>query len=192
MTTKLDALLSSLNSNTTITETFNRANLAIDTFIWGKIQITDWDEFISCMARFHYHVQDYVLRLRQKMPLSEVYEWPRCARVLRNIYGPNGEKAGFELARTGNEGGLNAVLRAIAMHMAEQYSKTEISARVIAYWNSLSVAEQLAAPSEYITKYSKYLPSEMTESSAARIRANFPKLLEHHPHMIHDLNRAVR
>ncbi|MFC1762899.1 hypothetical protein ACFL6U_12580 [Planctomycetota bacterium] len=192
MHTKLEALILSLNVDKTITETFNRANHAINTFTWDKVQITDWDEYRLCMARFHYHVQNCVLRLGQRLTFSVEMEWDNCVNTLLGVYGPSGPKVGFERTRTGNEGGLNAVLRAIAMHMAEQYSGNEVSARVFNYWNQLTVEEQLAAPTEYLGKYGQYLPSELTESGAIRVRANFPKFLSEHPHLIQKLRQTVR
>jgi len=57
---------------------------------------------------------------------------------------------------------------------------------------ALSVEEQLAASTEYLQKYGHLLPSELTEGSAARIRANLPKVLEEHPHLIQRLRQVGR
>ena len=58
------------------------------------------------------------------------------------MYGANGEKTAFEMARTGNESGLYGVLKAVAMQVAEDCSKKEISAKAITYWKSLSIDQQ--------------------------------------------------
>lgn len=192
MQTELDRLLSSISPERVIVETFNRANEAINTFHPKSALIENWDEFRYCMAEFLRHVDNYSLRLRRPIDTSSDYYWSLCVRVLLKVYGSSGEKAAFEMARTGNDGGLNALLRSVAMHVAEGYIKMEIQARVSAYLEGLTVDQQLQASSEYLAKHGHLLPSEMTESSAARIHAEFRKVLEKHPWLllkIHDVGR---
>jgi hypothetical protein len=184
MQTKLDRLLAFISPQKTIVETYNRANEAINTFHAGTAQIKNWDQFRYCLAEFLRHVDFCTLRLRRPVDVSSEYYWGHCINVLHGIYGPSGEKTAFEMARTGNEGGLYSVLRAMAMHRAEEYIRNEISAKVIAYLDSLSVDEQLDACSEYITKYGYLIPSEITEGNAIRIQANFRKVLEKHPRLL--------
>jgi len=90
----------------------------------------------------------------------------------------------------GNEGGLYAALKAVAMRMAEDYAQNWISSQVSTYLENLSTDEKLDASTEYIAKFSHLLPSELTEKSAARIRANLPKFLEKHPHLIKQTRRV--
>lgn len=184
MQTKLDQLLDSISPEKTIVETYNRANEAINTFHVSSARIEKWDNFRYCMAQFLQHVEFCILRLRGPIDASRDYHWSRCAQTLLGVHGPSGEKAAFEMARTGNEGGLYSVLKAVAMHIADGYSQNEISARVITYLDSLSVDEQLDACSEYISKYGYLLPSEITEANAIRIRANFRRVLEKHPRLL--------
>jgi hypothetical protein len=96
------------------------------------------------------------------------------------------------MARTGAEGGLFSVLKAIALRMAEEYTENEIHARVSDYWNRLTPDEQLAAGDEYLEKYGHLLPDEMTEGSAARIRVNLPKVLIQHPKTLQKTRRLGR
>ena len=192
MQTKLDRLLEFIRPERTMVETFNRANEAVNTFRIDTARIEKWDQFRYCMGEFLRHLDSCVLRLRKPVDVSTDYYWSKCQQVLCRVYRSNGEKAAFEMARTGNEKGLYGVLKAVAMHMAEKYSKNDISAKVDAYLRSLSVDEQFEACSEYIAKYGHLLPSEITESSAGRIRANFHKVLEEHPGLIQRIHSAVR
>ena len=87
------------------------------------------------------------------------------------------------------------MLRSIATHVVERYAKMEIQTRVDAYLKDLTVDQQLAASSEYLAKHGHLLPSEMTEKSAARIHANFAKVLEKHPWLllkIHEVGRSQK
>ena len=191
MQTELDKLLASIGPET-IVKTFNRANEAINTFHLKTALIENWDEFRGSMAEFMRHLERHSLRLRGPIDISSDYYWSQCARVLLKVYGPSGEKAAFEMARTGTEGGLNAVLRAVAMNVGEGYAKIEIQARVDAYLKDLTVEQQLAASCDYLAKHGHLLPSEMTEASAARIHANFGKVLAKHPWLLLKLNEVGR
>jgi hypothetical protein len=184
MLTKLDRMLVSISPEKTIVETYNRANEAINTFHTNTAQIAKWDQFKYRMAKFLGHIDFCVLRLRRPVDVSWEYYWGHCITVLHRIYGPSGEKTAFEMARTGNEGGLYSVLKAMAMNRAEEYIQNEISAKVIAYLDTLSADEQLDACSEYVAKYGHLLPSEITEGNALRMRANFRKVLEKHPRLL--------
>jgi hypothetical protein len=192
MQTELDKLLCSISPEKVIVATFNRANEAINTFHQKAALIENWDEFRCCMEEFMRHVERHSLRLRRPVDISSDYYWSQCARVLLKVYGPSGEKAAFEIVRTGNDGGLNSVLRSVAMHVAEGYAKTEIQARVDAYLKALTVDQQLAASCEYLAKHGHLLPSEITEKSAARIHANFGKVLANHPWLVMRLHEVGR
>ena len=192
MQTELDKLLDSISPEKVIVATFNRANEAINTFHPRSALIENWDEFRYCMAEFLRHVDNYSLLLRRPVDVSSDYYWSLCVRVLLKVYGSSGEKAAFEMARTGNDGGLIAVLRSVSMHVSEGYAKMEIQSRVDAYLKDLTVDQQLTASSEYLAKHGHLLPSEMTEKSAARIHANFGKVLEKHPWLILKIHEVGR
>jgi len=190
---KLDRLLDSIHPSRTIEELGRRADDAINAFAGGSSQITDWNEFRSFVVRFHRHLEGRLLGVRGEMPAgSEAFNRGRCGQVLTHAYGPSGEKAAFELARTGNEGGLYGVLKKIAEILAEQYARNEVEARVLHYWNGLSVDEKLAAGNEYLDKYGHLLPSELTEGSGARVRADLPKALQEHPRLMQRLGQVGR
>jgi len=84
------------------------------------------------------------------------------------------------------------VLAANAMRIAEDMSETEIAARVNAFWQAHSADEVLDAAQQYLARYGHLLPSELTEGSAARIRANFVRVLENHPKLVQRLRRVGR
>jgi len=192
MQTELDRLLAGISPEKTIVKTFNRANEAINTFHPKSALIENWDEFRCCMEEFMRHVERHSLRFHGSVDISSDYYWSQCVRVLLKVYGSSGEKAAFEMVRTGNDGGLNSVIRSVAMHAAEGYIKMEIQAKVNAYLNSLSNDQQLAASCEYLTKHGHLLPSEMTEASAARIHAEFRKVLEKHSWLLLKLHEVGR
>jgi hypothetical protein len=193
MMTELDKLLASISPEKTIVETFNRANHAINTFPVNRGQITDWDEFTDFMAEFTRHLDFHILRLRRPVAVSSDEYWQRFALpALYGVYGPSGSKSAFECARTGCGEGLYGVLIAVAMHIAEDYAKREIAARVGTYLQGLSAQQQLDACSEYLSKYGSLLPPEMTEASAARIREGFQKVLERHPWLLKKTHEVGR
>jgi len=195
MTTKLERLLESIHPDRTIDEVSRRVDRAVNSFQAGFSRITDWKEFEKCIARFMVHLQNHVLRLCKPRQLTEEhmdFDIHQGFLVLHKLFGQNGEKAAFEMVRTGNEGGLYGVLRKIARGTVDKYAGNEIAARIGDYWNNLSTEEKLDAPNEYLKKYGHLLPSELTEGSAGRIRAFFPKVLEEHPKIIKGLRRVGR
>ncbi len=112
--------------------------------------------------------------------------------ILMKVYGRSGEKAAFEMARTGNEGGLYGILKAVAMRIADDLSTNEITARVNAWWQAHSTEEVLEASRKYLDRYGHLLPSEMMDASAARIVANFPEVLKNHPKFVQRLRHVGR
>lgn len=192
MPTKLDRLLDSISPEKTMENIYNRANEAINSFRLKKAQIEQWHEFRRCMAEFNRHLEERILKLRKPIDVSIDWYWGHSIRPLLKIYGLNGEKAAFEMARTGNEGGMYAVLKAFAMQRAEEYSQNEIAAKVLFFWNDLSVDEQFKTMDEYLQKYGHLFPSELTEGSAVRLRGSFWKVLQKHPIMAQNLRRTGR
>ena len=192
MATKLEKLLSFIDPDITLEKIFNRADKAINTFNLRTAKIDKWDQFSECVSGFSKHLDFHILNLQEKPDISASYYWPKGAHTLIKIYGINGEKVAFEMARTGNEGGLYKVLKAMAMRVAEDYAQNEIFAQISAYWRSLSVDEKFDASTEYIAKFGHLLPSELTEGSSARIRANFTNFLEKHPYLIQQIRRVGR
>lgn len=189
MATKLDELLISIDPRRTIEQTMAHADEALSSFP-GPARIEHWDIFQECIASFLCHAETVILRLREPMHGHPEHYWSRGINHLHKMYGPNGEKAAFEMVRTGNEGGLYGVLKALAMEAAKDYDKNEILGRINEYWNNLSTDEKLDAPLEYLDKFGHLLPSELTEESAGRIRANFPIVLGQHPDLIRSLLRV--
>lgn len=192
MQTKLDRLLESIDPERTLEENDRRVDEALNGFQSPAAVITNWDRFRDCLIRFLCHVESTVLKIPPPKQVDIDFEWGRCFRILQKDYGPNGEKAAFETARTGNEGGLYRVLKTFARRMAYEYSENEINAKVLFYWKTLSVEEQLEAPSEYLRKYGHLLPPELTEGSAARVKVEFPEVLKKHPQLVRRLRKVGR
>lgn len=192
MQTKLDNLLESIDPVRTLDQVSARVDEAINSFQLESGSIRQWDEFKSVLARFFRHTENIVLRIHAPDQLDTDINWGRCSRLLMKEYGISGEKAAFEMVRTGLEGGLYAVLKGVAKKIIGQYSGNEISGKISHYWENLTVDQQIAASAEYLQKYGHLLPSELTEGTAARIRTNFIKVLEEHPHLIKRMRDAGR
>jgi hypothetical protein len=76
--------------------------------------------------------------------------------------------------------------------MVDGYAGNEIAARISNFWETLSTDEKVAVSREYLGKYGHLLPPELTSGSAARIRANFLKVLEEHPGIMKRLRNLGR
>jgi len=192
MMTRLDRLLESIDPARTLDQVSARADAAINLFRLKSGIIGDWTEFRKILTEFYRHVENNILRIRPSFSGDPDIDWGRCCRLLIKEYGANGEKAAFEIARTGTEQGLYGVLKAVARRMIDEYAGNEIAARISNFWEALSTHEKLAASQEYLDKYGHLLPPELTGGSTARIRANFPKVLQEHPRILKRLRGIGR
>lgn len=189
---KLDELLQKLDSRDFLRSEFNRADEAVRTFEIDETVITDWDKFRYCMAKFRWHLDYHLLNMNNRITFDPSYQWLRAIKLLNDVYGQNGEKAAFEIVRTGNEGGLYSILKEMATQQIVQYCRNRTSAFVGRFWDGLSVDEKIQAGRDYIDRYRDILPSELTERSGARILANLPNVLRKHPEMMHRLRSSSR
>ena len=190
MSTKLEQLIDRIDPKVTLDSTAALADKALNTFSFGSGQITDRKEFEDYLTEFFCHVDSNVLGLSKSFNSAHRnFQWGRCRIILSHIYGDNGMMTAFDMARTGKAGGLYAVLKAIALRMAEEYAENRIGAIVSDYWKKLTLDEQLSVTDEYLKKHGHLLPSELTEDGAVRLRANFPKVLAQHPEIIRKIRR---
>ena len=192
MASKLDQFLETIDPSRNYEQLWARADNGLNSFSLGRATETDWDEFNKLLARFFCHMENVMLRLNPPMKTDHGFHGGRCRHLLKKAYGDQADKAAFEMARTGVEGGLYGVLKTVAQLMVEEYAGNEIRARAGAFWNGLSLDEKLEVPTEYIKKHGHLLPSELTEGSAARLRMNFLKVLEEHPRLFMNVQRVGR
>jgi hypothetical protein len=192
MPTKLDNILTSIDPDRNLNDIASRVGDALNSYRLENGLVSDWDEFKMVLSKFCRHVECAVLGIPHSTLFDMDMYWGRCCRLFMKEYGSSGEKTAFEIARTGTEGGFSSLLKLIAKRMGEEYAQREIAARVGCFYGSLDVDEKLAVCDEYLQKYGHLLPSELTEGSAARIKANFLKVLEEHPRLILRLRRVGR
>lgn len=188
---RLERLLKQLDPERSIQEVRRRVEHALAHFPLPVAQTTRWDQFRTCLIHFYCYAQSCALRLPAIREPDAELDWGFCCQLLHREYGRNGDKTAFEMARTGQEGGLRRVLRNLAWRMARQYAENEIRARVYTLWNGLSLEEKLALPDEYLARYGHLIPSELREGSAGRVRADFPAFLVEHARVL-DRLRSVR
>ena len=192
MKTKLDRLLESIDPARTLDQVSWRVDEALNSFRVKSGIIEDWEEFRTALTAFYRHVENVVLNIPSFCSPNPDIDWGRCCKLLIKEYGANGEKAAFEMVRTGTEQGLYGVLKVVARLMISEYAVNEITARIGNFWEALSTDEKLAVFQEYLDKFGHLLPSELTSGSAARIRANILKVLEEHPRMVKRLRNIGR
>ena len=193
MKTELTNFLKTIDPEKTLEETEARIDSAFISFQTEPTVIETFDQYKDILTGFVRHVESKVLKVHPSKTLSTAMYWDICFGLLKREYGPNGgEKAAFEIVRTGLEGGLRSVLKAISKRLAEQYTQREISARVSHFWCPLTTDQKIAVCDEYLKEYGHLLPSELTEHGAVRIKASFQKVLEEHPRLIRRFREKLR
>ena len=192
MSTALERLLASIDPERTLDEVASRSDEAFNSFRTDKAFLTRWEELEELGARFYCHMENRVNRLRPARQPDLRVDWPRFKSLLREEYGPSGDKLAFELARTGAKGGLYGVLKSVSRRLVDFWAGNEIAARVSLYWNRLTTDEMHGAATEYLRKYGNLLPPEITENDGLRIRVNFPKVLSEHPFLVKRMRQVGR
>jgi hypothetical protein len=119
-------------------------------------------------------------------------DYESSRRLILEEYGPNGEKIAFEMAQTGIDGGLYAVLKTIAGRLVGYYSQNQIRYFVDEFWNNLSYDDRIAAAKKYREKYGHLIPPQYTEGSIEYLTSQLPKILEEHPGMMQRMRRVGR
>ena len=192
MSTKLDKILDSIDPALTLDQVSARVDDAVNSFHVETALIDDWETFKAILTRFFRHVENFILQIRHFPSPNPDIDWGRCCRLLMQEFGPSGEKASFEMSRTGKEGGIYGVLKAIARRMIHEYGQNEIRAKANTFWEGLTIDERLSIPNEYLDKYGHLIPEELSEGSGVRVRANFPMVLKEHPNIIGRLKNIGR
>lgn len=190
---KLRSFLQTIDPDTTIFKTERCADAAFNSFDPGSWIITKHDEFLNCLGRFFCHVEVGLLHLSHD-PWSANAGFPEsmARSVLTEIYGPRGEIVSFEMASQGVEGGLYRVLKDFASQRANYYINKEISNRVCAFLNTLSIDERSEVAEEYAREYGHLLPHDYTEGNARKIKINLDKILSEHPNLIVRMRQVGR
>lgn len=153
--------------------------------------ITDWNEYVRLVAAVLALVESAILNIDPpRVPDIDV-ESRRAWDFLKKAYGNRAPQVGFEIARTGKEGGVYGLIKTLADTVAQRYGSNQMGALVDMFWSKLTNEDRFKAMDHYLAKYGHLLPEELTECSAARIRFNFPQTLREHVHLMRRL-RAVR
>lgn len=188
----LTELLEAIDPQRTLDHIARRVDEALNAFHPSAIQIREWAQFQKCLSDFHRHVEVVVGGLDRPVDVDDDFYWCRCVPLLKSAYGEAGDKAAFEMVRTGTEGGLLRVLRDLGRGLVDYYAKNGISGWIWRFWNGLSTDEKMSAADEYVRRFGHLLPSELTEGGAWRIRAELPKVLREHPRLMQHLRRIGR
>lgn len=189
MKSRLDKLLEDIDPVNIYDVVSSSVDAALNSFTIPKGIIDDWNEYENILAKFYRHAENIILNLHDFSPTNDSYALTASIRLLNKEYGESGEKAAFELVRTGQRGGIYYVLKKVGKQLIHEYVDRWVSTKIYAFWSSLSNEEKIEAVDEYILKHGQLLPSELTEGYAVRIRMNFPKVLEEHPRLMRNIRQ---
>lgn len=187
MKSRLDKLLEDIDPVNIYDVVSSSVDAALNSFDVPKGIIDDWNEYENILAKFYRHAENSILNIPDFSPANDSYDLAASIRLLNKEYGESGQKAGFELVRTGQRGGIYSVLNTIGRQLISEYADRWVYTKIHTFWNSLSNEEKFEVVDEYILKHGQLLPSELTEGYAGRIRMNFPHVLEEHPRLIRNL-----
>jgi hypothetical protein len=192
MTSKLEKILKKIHPEQTYDTVSARADTAFNSFKLTSNLITSSQKFQEIGADFYCHLENQILDMNPPRKTHFIMDWGRFHKKLVMIYGQNGDKAGFDIARTGKENGLYSVLKSVADKMIDEYANSIIKSEICQFWDNMTIDEKFSAIHEYIEKFGHLLPIEIIEKGAPRIVSNFHKVLEEHPRMINRSRNMAR
>lgn len=193
MPTKLDRLLKAIAPENTLDAVAACVDAAMNSFRVNARQVETWawDDLDDCLARFFQHMDQVALagRTLGLDPLSHLWSH---AFLLEQEYGAQCHRVVLKIVRSGAEGGLYGVLRALALRLTTKWAENRIGSLIHEYWESLSEREQRAAPREYLDKYTALLPTEVKKHLTLTVWFLFPEFLKEHPYIMQRMRRVGR
>ena len=187
---ELDRLLKQIDPSENLEKLEKQIDKAMNTFKLNKTSTENQEEFETCLANFLWHTDQAILKINP--PVNPKMHYHRCLRLLNEEYGPKGERIAFEMAQTGLDGGLYAVLKTIAKRLARFYAQNKVSYLVDEFWVKLSFDDKAKAAKKYSEKYGHLIPAKFNERGSVLLIGFLPKILEQHPAMIQRMRRVGR
>ena len=183
--------LKKLTSSGYIEKMYVGADCAVNEVAAGGGTVDSFKQFEQIVIEVIELVHKYVLKVRKPVKGAEQHYLSTGFTVLQQKYGPHGEKAAYEMARTGKDGGINAVIRLLTYGYTATLFENEAKAKIGVLWQKLSPEQMLAVMDEYVCTFKHLWPREMTEGKALRLKVNFPKTLELHIESIKKLHKSL-
>ena len=153
--------------------------------------VSSFREFENIIVEFMKLLHKYVLKANRTINGAEEYYLDAGFKVLQEKYGPNGEKAAFEMARTGKQGGIYAVIKVLAYGPIDIGIENEAKAKVGVLWEKLGNDQKFAVMDEYVKTHGHLWPDELIENGAVRLKMNFPKTLQLHIENVRKLSKSL-
>ena len=182
--------LSNLTSPQYAEKKYQGADRAINAVNVGGL-VDSFKQFKNILIEVIVLVQKNVLKVQRPIEGAQDFYLDAAFRVLQKEYGPNGEKAAFEMSRTGKDGGVNAVIRSIAYGYTDVLFENETKAKVGIIFEQMSDNDKFAVMNEYIKEFGHLWPDELIENGALRLKINFLKTLHLHIEYIRKLTKSM-
>lgn len=170
-----------------------RVDEAFNSFSVPSVRITDWDTYCALLAALYARLESAVLGIDPPRKPNLEFDFSRCVYLMeKTTYGKSAMQSGFEVTRTGVEGGLRRLLQTVAEAYAGSAATEQINALVSLYWERRTHEQLFSDMDEYIAAYKDILPSEVVEGGGFRIKAAFWKVLAIHPFRVRLLQTPLR
>jgi len=191
MARSLDYLLRRIDPQQSLDRMERRAHEAFARYRVPRGPIHSHRQLRHILGHFEFHLTKAFLGGQRHFPLNQGKRWyQRVHKRLVSKYGQRPEDTVMAIARSGKEGGLYAVLRAIADHFAYEQARAYIREKVDRFWDSLTMLERKHIIAMYYRRYKHLLPDEVKGPRDWRLRADFKSILRRHPEMVRSRRRV--
>lgn len=191
--TKLDVLLQRIDPDgLDMREMAAGTDAKLNSFHVKWAQVQNREEFRECIAAFIFHAKIPSIARPWFASTPQFHWWGIGRDLLELAYGPNGTERAFRLVAEGADGGTHGVLRKLSAAMLQDRRSGYIAECVRNFWESLTVAERLNAPEEYMAKWGDILPLSLRDRRTSPVRARFTEILKKHPDWLRQLRSGLR
>ena len=173
-------------------DTDRRVDAALNRYPPPVPVVENHADFVRIIAGLHHVVKRHLYGSQKDWPCDVSFEYGLTRSFLTQEYGQSGENAAYEIAHSGEEGGIRSVLRTVARAIGKKHAEDLISMCVDSYWTGQEAHELIEDARAYIRQFASLIPVGMLESGAPRVMMEFRQVLKKHPFMIAELRRNTR
>jgi hypothetical protein len=153
--------------------------------------VVDVDEFDAIITSFFWDLFCPELDRIKCWSEHRSYVSSMAFSLLEHDYGRQAKVRSFDLARSGNDGGLRQVLGQMSKRLLEELVQRHAQA-VLSRYAETDPKTRIRDARDYLKVYGALLPSEMTDQNGVVVLEKFFRFLGQHATTVNEMRRLVR
>lgn len=190
-TSKINNILDKLDAGNIAEIVGNPNEMARSRYRLSSNTVEDHPEFYAIIVDYYrHHYAETIcdgVHVPEEMVASEVRD------ILQHAYREHGGYEGaYNCARTGEAGGMNAVLNAMARVMRERQEQSYVDHIFFSEVDPMNYEEIVQLMEQYLARFSSYLSPEDRARSPHDLARNYDMVLRSHAHAMSAVRGLIR